>query len=82
MWIIPELLQLQLIMKKGENELNEVAQLITSLGFPIVMCAALCWYVYNVQTKLTDIVNENTNAIKELIMKIDFLGKEKNDDGK
>lgn len=63
--------------------MNEVAQLITSLGFPIVMCGALCWYIYNVQGKLTDIVNKNTDAIKELILKIEFLGrKEDKDDGK
>lgn len=65
-------------------DVNVIAQLITSFGFPIVMCGALCWYVYKVQTKLTDIVNENTAAIRELIYKLDFMrieGGEK-DDGK
>lgn len=57
-------------------DVNVIAQLITSFGFPIVMCGVLCWYVYNVQTKLTDIISKNTDAIRELIIKIENMRKE------
>lgn len=52
---------------------NEWVTIISSVGFPIAMCGALCWYVYKVQTKLTDIINANTSAIRELIQKIDNM---------
>lgn len=52
---------------------NEWVTIISSVGFPIAMCSALCWYVYKVQTKLTDIINANTSAIRELIQKIDNM---------
>ena len=61
---------------------STITSLIASVGFPIVMCGVLCWYVYNVQSKLTDIVNENTAAIKELIIKLEHIGKEDKDDVK
>ena len=40
---------------------QEIQSLITSVGFPIVMCGALAWYVKH----LTDKFNEALNKIRE-----------------
>lgn len=48
-------------------------QIISSVGFPIFACCALGFYVYKVQTKLQEIVNENTRAIEKLIDKIEHI---------
>ncbi len=40
---------------------QEIQSLITSVGFPIVMCGALAWYVKH----LTDKFNETLDKIRE-----------------
>lgn len=57
--------------------INDVIQMISTLGFPIVMCGALFWKM-NEQDKsheeqnkaLTEAVNNNTIAIQRLVDKI------------
>lgn len=46
--------------------MNDVAQIIASLGFPIAMCGALCFYIWKVQQPLT-------GAIVKLIDRVDKL---------
>lgn len=46
--------------------MNDVAQIIASLGFPIAMCGALCFYIWKVQQPLT-------GAIVKLIDRVDQL---------
>lgn len=46
--------------------MNDVAQIIASLGFPIAMCGALCFYIWKVQHPLT-------GAIVKLIDRVDQL---------
>lgn len=36
---------------------QEVVELINSVGFPIVMCGALMWYIHGMTNKFTDSIN-------------------------
>lgn len=47
------------------------------IGFPVVMCGALCFYIYKVQSKLQEIIADNTRAIDKLITQIDKMLKSK-----
>lgn len=42
---------------------NDITQLISSVGFPICMCGALFWYM----TKQNEQHTSETNAMKEAI---------------
>lgn len=42
------------------------ATLISSVGFPIVACIALGWYVVTIMREFTKTMQENTAALKEL----------------
>lgn len=57
--------------------MNEVATIISSLGFPIVACGALGWYVYRLTQihreevkRLADVIANNTRAIEKLIREV------------
>lgn len=39
---------------------------VTTVGFPCVMCGALMYYIYNVQTKTQECLSDLTEAITEL----------------
>mgnify|MGYP003571268146 CR=1 FL=1 len=56
---------------------DSVITLIGTLGFPIVMCGALCFYIYKVQTKLQEIINDNTKAIEKLVNQLERFMKTK-----
>lgn len=65
-----------LLYKPGESEdfvmdVATVTQVIGSLGFPIVACIAVGWYVVKVQTKMFEAINNNTLALTKLAEKID-----------
>lgn len=58
--------------------MNEVLQAISTVGFPIVMCLVLCWYVYqSTQThkeeteQLRLSLENNTIALTRLIEKME-----------
>lgn len=58
-----------------------IAQMISTVGFPIFGCIALGWYIKNVMDKLemtiTDmriVIEKNTMIIDELTKKIDGKG--------
>lgn len=60
---------------------NIIAQLISTVGFPIFGCLALGWYIKNVMDKLemtiTDmriVIEKNTMIIDELSKKIEGKG--------
>lgn len=57
--------------------MDSLVQIVSSVGFPIAMCGALCWYIYTVQNKLQELVQHNTEAIRELILKLDKLEEKK-----
>ena len=63
---------------------NTIIQIISSLGFPIVMCGALFWYMVKQceankeETEhLKDTINENTKVLAELTTLIKVLSDEK-----
>ena len=63
---------------------NTIIQIVSSLGFPIVMCGALFWYMvkqceaHKGETEhLKDTVNENTKVLAELTTLIKILTHEK-----
>lgn len=63
---------------------NTIIQIISSLGFPIVMCGALFWYMvkqheaHKEETDhLKDTINENTKVLAELTTLIKVLTDEK-----
>lgn len=53
--------------------INEIATIVSMLGFPICMCGALCFYIYKVQSKLTDIITQNTKSLDKLITKLEIM---------
>lgn len=60
---------------------TQIVQVISSLGFPIVMCAALFWYIIQQReehkeeiNKMSEALNNNTLAIQKLL---DELEKDK-----
>lgn len=60
--------------------MDSLVQIVSSVGFPIAMCGALCWYIYTVQNKLQELVQHNTEAIRELILKLDKLEDKKEEE--
>jgi hypothetical protein len=52
---------------------NEILTAITTVGFPIVACAALFWYHVKVASKMTDAINNNTLAITKVLEKIEDM---------
>ena len=63
---------------------NNIIQIISSLGFPIVMCGALFWYMVKQREAhkeetdhLKDTISENTKVLTELTALIKILTNEK-----
>lgn len=61
-------------------DVNNVIQIISTLGFPIVMCGALFWYMvkqrqgHQEETEhLKDTIAENTKVLAELTTLIKVL---------
>lgn len=49
--------------------LAEIGQLISSIGFPIVMCLILVYFMYNIMGEVKDAINNLSEKITELIAK-------------
>lgn len=69
---------------------NEIASLVGSLGFPIVCCGALFWYVIKTMKdfsnkieksikELSDSITKNTDATTKLVTTVELLTKIGND---
>lgn len=61
---------------------NEVLTAISTVGFPIVICLLVCYFVYyltksqkETYEKLSETINNNTIALAQLSQKIDNLEK-------
>ena len=48
-------------------EMGDIANLISSCGFPIVACGFLAYYISNVLKDLQKRTEENTQAINKLV---------------
>ena len=51
--------------------MNDVAQIIASLGFPIAMCGALCFYLWKVQQPLTGAIVKLIDRVDQLLDKLE-----------
>lgn len=49
----------------------DIISLVSSLGFPIVMCGGLCWYIVKRQDKMNEVIDNNTKAIMLLVNELD-----------
>lgn len=65
-------------------DMNIILQAITSVGFPIVMCLMLMWYVREISSKhkeesdkFAEALNANTLVLQKLCDKLD-INKEDN----
>lgn len=57
---------------------TSILQAISSVGFPIVMCGILCWYIPRENDrnrvtidKMSDALNNNTNVLVKLLERLD-----------
>lgn len=67
-------------------DITVILQAITTVGFPIVMCLVLMWYVmksnesHKEETKdFTDALNRNTLVLQKLCDKLDIKMEENNE---
>ena len=61
--------------------MDELLNAITSVGFPIVMCGILCYYIFKIESELIKSIQANTLELAKLIAQISTLldeGGEKN----
>lgn len=65
-------------------DMNVIIQAITSVGFPIVMCLMLMWYVREISSKhkeesdkFAEALNSNTLVLQKLCDKLDEPKEEK-----
>ena len=47
--------------------LSDIGTLIGSVGFPIVACCGMGWYINNTMQKFTDTMQKNTTALEKLL---------------
>lgn len=59
--------------------LSDIGTLIGSVGFPIVACCGMSWYINNTMQKFTDTMQKNTTALEKLLT---VLRKDETNDGK
>ena len=59
--------------------LTDIVTIIGSVGFPIVACCGMGWYINNTMQKFTDIMQKNTTALEKLVT---VLRKDESNDGK
>ena len=58
-------------------DIQSIITAISTVGFPIVMCGALFWYMINQRdshkeeiSKMTEAINNNTLALQKLLDKL------------
>ena len=52
---------------------NTIMQLVSNLGFPIIMVGVLVYYIYTVMNPLVNAISEMTKAIDEILDRLDDL---------
>lgn len=48
-------------------DVNQVAQLISNVGFPMAVAIGLFWYIVKEQGKLREVIQANTETIKMIL---------------
>ena len=51
--------------------MNEILNAVSVVGFPIVMCGVLCYYIFKTQNELIKAINSNTLEIAKLIERME-----------
>ena len=59
--------------------LSDIVTIIGSVGFPIVACCGMGWYINNTMQKFTDTMQKNTTVLEKLVT---VLRKDETNDGK
>lgn len=52
------------------TELTTVSQLITTIGFPIVMCGAMAWFIKDINDKHAEQINDLTESHKQEMLTV------------
>ena len=61
-------------------EANTIISTISSVGFPIVMCLILVWYIRNTHEKLIEAIQSLTQAVVKLEVRLDKIEDKKDGD--
>ncbi len=59
---------------------SEITDLISTMGFPIVCCGFLGYYVYKIQEKMREAIEKNTDSTEKMCSLIDALHRRMDDD--
>ena len=54
-------------------DMTAIVQMISSVGFPIVMCVILFNYIKETQSKLTEAVNSLTDTVSALLIELEKM---------
>ena len=60
-----------LISKRRDFGMNEILNAVSVVGFPIVMCGVLCYYIFKTQTALITAINNNSLEIAKLVERME-----------
>ena len=62
-----------ILKKKGGThmEVQDLITIISTLGFPIAACIWMAYYQSTTMAKLTQVIQENTQFLKELAIKLE-----------
>jgi len=52
-------------------EVNDIITIISTLGFPIAACCWMAYYQNTTLQKLTDVIQKNTEMLKELSIRLE-----------
>lgn len=55
--------------------MNEIVDIVSAVGFPIVCCGALFWYMINVQEEMRKTIENNTQVLVKICALLDGDGK-------
>lgn len=53
--------------------MNELLTAVSTVGFPIVCCAAMFWYIYTSQDKMRSTIEENTVIMEKMYSLLLYL---------
>lgn len=57
--------------------MEEITQMISNVGFPIVACVFMAWFINGTIKEFTETMRDNTNMLAKLCDKLDELTENK-----